>query len=229
LVLRRFAPREPNVRPAEPPRYPAKTRRYHGEPAGQLGIRFKITMRLIEEQKNIRIQMILAISILFSTVFVQFADSQITKHHNKIITDLSTVIHAGIVAASYGRAASFYELHQRIPELNVEIDSDYFSSPQSDHFDPEEKQMVAKLQNKEIDDKEFLKQSLNHKKKKYRDLLHKFNQDSLNLGEMMAKGTIWTLIRNVLVIIQFALILTIIYMYCNLLLSISKRTTKNKT
>jgi RimJ/RimL family protein N-acetyltransferase len=47
LVLRRFAPREPDGRPARP-----KLARYHGEPAGQLGIRILENKLIVLHQFN---------------------------------------------------------------------------------------------------------------------------------------------------------------------------------
>lgn len=184
-------------------------------------------MKLIEEKKLLIFQVVSSILLLISTVFVQIADFNIAKYNEGFVKRALILLNKHQIRDDYNRTANFYTIFQAIPDLHYEIKEDLLNSKGADYVDPEEMELINKLQEGEISTKDFLQKSKVNKKRRSFELLSEFNKGATKLNEYMQRGTVWLFIRNfVLIPLQIIFILILIIGYYLLFIQISNRINK---
>ena len=190
-------------------------------------------MRRIEEKKTIRLQIGTLILLIFSTAGIQFADSRINDFNNSLLLELmsaslkmqnSTFQRMTAEFAVFKQLLPFDEVKAEVMEENkARILSNFKRLP---YQDPEVIALHRKLENGEIDLKEYYAESVQISERKAAEELAEFNRKARAISKQFADGTIWTIIKKILLFLQIMFIAYLAYGYFDILRSISSRDKK---
>ena len=182
-------------------------------------------MRLSEEKTLLYLKIVSLILLLAITVY-QIADYKISKHKSECIVRLLALIQKYNLLESDRSEANFFTLFQLFHSPHAEF---LPSSLRNPNASPEEMELLEKLESEKVTLPDFLKQIVPLKKKKVLKLLSQYNTGIAQLDKDIKEGTCWSIVRSVVVPLQFTLIVILFLGYAYLHGQVSQRVYKKRS
>ena len=146
-------------------------------------------MRLVEEIKGIKLQIISVILLLITLTITQLADYFINNHNTTISQEGLALLNRHSVLSKYSQSANFFTLSlafgvEGVNILNLdEIKSGEF------YIDEKEKELILDLENNKIDTNTYIVESIKHKRSQARRNQDEYNEGVDSLNELFNNGT----------------------------------------
>jgi hypothetical protein len=189
-------------------------------------------MRLKEEKVLILLG-IISVLIILDILFLQIADSKISKHNNELTTQhnyLNTqqgrLLNA-VLAKNWHKDMSLFISYFK-PKIELDINSHLeFESTGVENTDNKNnlrKNLLKKVKQNQLSLEDFYYNMAQIYTEEYIDLYNQYHQMTQGYLKKSSSGTIWTSIKKYLFVIEIVLILLNLFGYAYLFKSISLRT-----
>ena len=181
-------------------------------------------MRLIEEQKSVRLQVISLCGLILTTILLQIATIGIDQVDHKI-----TFKALGIVVTAEKRLIhklnqQFLSLKTVLPFDDIKFHEDYWSS---DNPSDEARQIKEQSEQGELDTKECLDAMAEYSRKQSNAMRIELNERSKDLTSLLSQKSCWKPLRGILFTVQIFAVCVLITGYGDLLRTVSKRASKD--
>jgi hypothetical protein len=189
-------------------------------------------MRLVEEKKFMKLQLISLAVVFLSTFMIQIADYHIYKHNNLILQEMlkiSNVLQVHIASRLQSEFAFFkYFIPWEKAENEDIIKKNAISSYKDrTYLGPELEELVSKLEKGEISLKQYFVEFSNIQGLISHNRVDIYNERVPQLRDKVKRGTSWSTWKKFLFIpLQMLCLLCLAWGYFSLLRDISKRTSK---